>query len=151
MISRTKSFTATATAVEKTEIPGFMTSFLQTGLNGNLSAPPENQFLINGSNAAGVERAPPLLGSALLFSFYHVVRKGDWKFIRWTRQAPQLHPLGDVDPILPDNQYPFLELFNLQADHREEHNLAERETARMDELVSLLNSIEAHSEDSEWP
>ncbi len=82
--------------------------------------------------------------------FYQVVRKGNWKLIRWTRQGPRLHPLGDVDPVLPDNQYPLLELFNLREDHREERNLAERESARMDELLSLLSSEEAHSDDPEW-
>ena len=85
------------------------------------------------------------------FGFYQVVRKGDWKLIRWTRRGPRLHPLGDVDPVLPDDQYPLLELFNLRSDHREEQNLAYRETARTEELLSLLNSIEAHSNDPDWP
>ena len=39
---------------------------------------------------------------------------------------------------------------NLREDHREERNLAERESARMDELLSLLSSEEAHSDDPEW-
>ena len=47
------------------------------------------------------------------FGFYQVVRKGDWKLIRWTRQRPRQHPLGDVDPVLPDMDYPLLELFYL--------------------------------------
>ena len=85
------------------------------------------------------------------FGFYQVVRKGDWKLIRWTRQGPRLHPLGDVDPILPDSHYPLLELFNLREDHREEHNLAEPESPRTNELISLLDSEEAHTEDAEWP
>lgn len=85
------------------------------------------------------------------FCFYQVVRKAEWKLIRWTKQAPRQHPLGDVDPILPDDRYPLLELYNLKEDHREENNLADRESARMDELLALLNSADAHLEDPEWP
>lgn len=85
------------------------------------------------------------------FGFYQVVRKGDWKLIRWTRQGPRLHPLGDVDPLMPDDQYPLLELYNLKDDHREQRNLAEVESRRTDELISLLNSEKAHTDDYEWP
>ena len=80
-----------------------------------------------------------------------MVCKGDWKLIRWNRQGPRRHPLGDVDSVLPDEQYPILELFNLRTDHREERNLAERESARTNQLLSLLDSVEAHLDDPEWP
>jgi arylsulfatase A-like enzyme len=106
---------------------------------------------ILGKDQPELEDRPIYWEAHKFFGFYQVVRKGDWKLIRWTRQGPRLHPLGDVDPVLPDEQYPMLELFNLRTDHREEENLAERESVRTDELLSLLDSAEAHLEDPEWP
>lgn len=85
------------------------------------------------------------------FGFYQVVRRGDWKLIRWTRRGPRIHPLGDTDPVFPDEDYPLLELYNLREDRREERNLADRESRRADELISLLDSEAAHSDDAEWP
>ena len=85
------------------------------------------------------------------FGFHQVVRKGNWKLIRWTKQGRRRHPVGDVDPVLPLDKYPMLELYNLAEDHREEHNLADKETAVTDELLSLLNSAQAHTNDPCWP
>ena len=104
-----------------------------------------------GEDQPELEDRPLYWEAHKFFGFYQVVRKGDWKLIRWTRQGPRSHPLGDVDPILPDEQYPMLELFNLRTGHREERNLAERESARTDQLLSLLDSVEAHLDDPEWP
>ena len=106
---------------------------------------------ILGEDQPELEDRPLYWEAHKFFGFYQVVRKGDWKLIRWTRQGPRLHPLGDVDPVLPDEQYPMLELFNLRTDYREEENLAERESARTDQLLSLLDSVEAHLADPEWP
>ena len=103
-----------------------------------------------GTEQPVLEDRPMYWEAHKFFGFYQVVRKADWKLIRWTRQGPRQHPLGDTDPVLPDDQYPLLELFNLRDDHREERNLAERESARMDELLTLLNSADAHLDDPEW-
>lgn len=84
------------------------------------------------------------------FGFYQVVRKGDWKLIRWTKQGPRQHPLGDVDPVLPDDQYPMLELFNLAEDHTEENNLADSGHEKLAELLVHLNSADAHTDDPDW-
>ena len=113
----------------------------------------------------GISVLPTILGKAqpelqnrpmfweghMFFGFYQVVRKGDWKLIRWTRQGPRTHPIGDTDPILPDDQYPMLELYNLRTDHREKHNLAQTEIAKTKELLKLLNSPQAHTKDPDWP
>ena len=60
------------------------------------------------------------------------------------------HPLGDVDPVFPDDQYPLLELYNLADDRREERNLADKEHDKLKELLVHLNSVEAHTDDHDW-
>ena len=103
-----------------------------------------------GEEQPNLDERPMYWEAHKFFGFYQVVRKGDWKLIRWTKQEPRQHPLGDVDPILPDNQYPMLELFNLAEDHREEHNLADTEHEKLEELLAHLNSVDAHTDDADW-
>lgn len=106
---------------------------------------------ILGNKQPELKNRPMFWEGHMFFGFYQVVRKGDWKLIRWTRQKPRTHPIGDTDPILPDDQYPMLELYNLREDMREEHNLAEKETAKTNELLALLDSPDSHADDPDWP
>ena len=106
---------------------------------------------LHGEDQPELDERPMYWEAHKFFGFYQVVRKGNWKLIRWTKRGPRQHPLGDIDPVLPVDQYPMLELYNLAEDHREECSLADKETAVTAELLSLLNSAQAHTDDPDWP
>jgi arylsulfatase A-like enzyme len=103
-----------------------------------------------GSAQPELDKRPMYWEAHKFFGFYQVVRKGEWKLIRWTKRGPRRHPLGDVDPVLPDDQYPMLELYNLVEDHREENNLAGKEHEKLEELLIHLDGVDAHADDPEW-
>lgn len=59
--------------------------------------------------------------------------------------------MGDVDPVLPNDQYPMLELYNLRTDMSEQNNLVETQPEKTQALLKLLNSPEAHTEEARYP
>lgn len=84
------------------------------------------------------------------WGFSQTVRKGDWKLVHWTREGARRHPLGDADPW-PQEQRRLQELFNLDEDRGEQHNLVDTEPERLKELRALLNTGAAYSDHPDWP
>lgn len=71
-------------------------------------------------------------------SFTMALRNGDWKYI-----APQSKPTPDWlrNKNIPTGLSDQPQLFNLENDNKEQHNLASREPEKLIEMQSVLNEI----------
>lgn len=72
-------------------------------------------------------------------AFTLAVRSGNWKYIRPVTKAP---PAWFANKNIPSGLERFPQLYNLGSDVNEQHNLADREPAKLRELQAALDRIQ---------